>query len=123
MALAGTMVIVLRLHVASGAPQNTAREQFHHLYLSLNVHLTNWTDTTHIPLPTMDITAFLASKRETLLIADHATYRAQLSRQILAIRKRLGRTTPKREKFARKPLTAADVQSNVEFVHLQLLIA
>jgi signal recognition particle subunit SRP68 len=71
----------------------------------------------------MDITAFLASKRETLLIADHATYRAQLSRQILAIRKRLGRTTPKREKFARKPLTATDVKTNVEFVHLQLLIA
>lgn len=71
----------------------------------------------------MDITAFLASKRETLLIADHATYRAQLSRQILAIRKRLGRTTPKREKFARKPLTASDVKTNVEFVHLQLLIA
>ena len=46
----------------------------------------------------MDITAFVAGKRETLLIADHATYRAQLSRQILATRKRLGRTTPKREK-------------------------
>jgi signal recognition particle subunit SRP68 len=71
----------------------------------------------------MDITTFIASKRETLLIADHATYRAQLSRQILATRKRLGRTTPKREKFARKPLTAADVQQDVAFVHLQLLIA
>jgi len=71
----------------------------------------------------MDITAFVAGKRETLLIADHATYRAQLSRQILATRKRLGRTTPKREKFARKPLTVADVKSNVAFVHLQILIA
>jgi signal recognition particle subunit SRP68 len=71
----------------------------------------------------MDITAFIASKRETLLIADHATYRAQLSRQILATRKRLGRTTPKREKFTRKPLTAADVKGNVAFVHLQILIA
>jgi signal recognition particle subunit SRP68 len=71
----------------------------------------------------MDITTFIASKRETLLIADHATYRAQLSRQILATRKRLGRTTPKREKFAREPLTAADVKSDVAFVHLQLLIA
>lgn len=71
----------------------------------------------------MDITTFLASKREALLIADHATYRAQLSRQILATRKRLGRATPKREKFARKPLTAADVKSDVAFVHLQLLVA
>jgi signal recognition particle subunit SRP68 len=71
----------------------------------------------------MDITAFIASKRETLLIADHATYRAQLSRQIHATRKRLDRTTPKREKFTRKPLTAADVKSDVAFVHLQLMIA
>ena len=71
----------------------------------------------------MDITAFVAGKRETLLIANHATYRSQLSRQIHATRKRLGRTTPKREKFARKPLTAADVKSDVAFVHLQILIA
>lgn len=71
----------------------------------------------------MDITAFIASKRETLLIADHATYRAQLSRQIHASRKRLGRTTPKREKFARKPLSVEDVKKDVAFVHLQLMIA
>ncbi|KAL1585437.1 hypothetical protein WHR41_05676 [Cladosporium halotolerans] len=71
----------------------------------------------------MDITTFIAGKRETLLIADHATYRAQLSRQILATRKRLGTATPKREKFARKPLTAADVKKDVAFVHLQIMVA
>lgn len=71
----------------------------------------------------MDITAFVANKRKTLLIADHNTYRAQLSRQILATRKRLGRATPKREKFAQKPITTADVASNHEFAHLLILVA
>nr|OQO26151.1 hypothetical protein B0A51_07577 [Rachicladosporium sp. CCFEE 5018] len=71
----------------------------------------------------MDITTFLSTKRQALLIADHAAYRSQLSRQILALRKRLGRTTPKREKFSKKPITAADVESNREFLHLLLLLS
>ncbi|KAK3671620.1 signal recognition particle subunit srp68 [Recurvomyces mirabilis] len=71
----------------------------------------------------MDITSFIASHREVLLIGDYSTYRAQLSRQLLGLRKRLGRATPKREKFAAKAITAEDVGNNHEFVHLQLLTA
>lgn len=69
----------------------------------------------------MDITDFISKHRETLLIADYSTYRAQLSRQILATRKRLGRATGKREKFATKAINAEDVGSNHEFAHLLLL--
>lgn len=69
----------------------------------------------------MDITDFVSKHRETLLIADYNTYRAQLSRQILATRKRLGRATNKREKFAPKAITAEDVGNNHEFAHLILL--
>lgn len=69
----------------------------------------------------MDITQFIASHREALLVGDYNAYRAQLSRQLLASRKRLGRATPKREKFAAKPITAEDVGRNHEFAHLLLL--
>ncbi|KAK3056730.1 signal recognition particle subunit srp68 [Extremus antarcticus] len=69
----------------------------------------------------MDITSFVSARRETLLIADYNTYRTQLSRQILSTRKRLGRATPKREKYGPKAVTAEDVGSNHEFAHLLLL--
>lgn len=69
----------------------------------------------------MEITQFVASHREALLIGDYNTYRAQLSRQILATRRRLGRATNKREKFAVKPVSAEDVGSNHEFARLVLL--
>lgn len=69
----------------------------------------------------MEITNFISKHRETLLIADYNTYRAQLSRQILAARRRLGRATGKREKFAPKTIAAEDVASNHEFAHLLLL--
>ncbi|TKA60616.1 hypothetical protein B0A55_12563 [Friedmanniomyces simplex] len=69
----------------------------------------------------MDITPFVASHREALLIGDYNIYRSQLSRQLLATRKRLGRATAKREKFAKKDVTAEDVGNNHESVHLLLL--
>jgi signal recognition particle subunit SRP68 len=69
----------------------------------------------------MDITQFVATSREALLIGDYNSYRASLSRRLLATRKRLGRATHKKEKFAVKPVTAEDVASNHEFVHLLLL--
>ncbi|KAF7190262.1 Signal recognition particle subunit SRP68 [Pseudocercospora fuligena] len=69
----------------------------------------------------MEITQFVASHREALLIGDYNTYRAQLSRQLLATRKRLGRATNKREKFAAKPVTAEDIGNKHEFLHLLLL--
>ena len=71
----------------------------------------------------MDITNFIATSREALLITDYPTYRASLSRKILSIRKRLHIQTPRREKFTRKPVTADNVGSNHEYVHLQLLVA
>lgn len=71
----------------------------------------------------MDITQFVAVKREALLVGDYNSYRAQSSRQLLATRKRLGRATHKREKFTVKPITATDIGSDHAFAHLQLLTA
>lgn len=71
----------------------------------------------------MDITTFVSNHRETLLVADYNTYRAQLSRQILSARKRLGRATPRREKFAVREVTAEEIGSNHENAHLLLLTA
>ncbi|KAK5700716.1 signal recognition particle subunit srp68 [Elasticomyces elasticus] len=64
-----------------------------------------------------------SNHREALLVGDYNVYRTQLSRQLLAIRKRLGRATAKKEKFAKKEISASDVGSNLEFVHLLLLTA
>ncbi|KAH9826093.1 signal recognition particle 68 kDa protein [Teratosphaeria destructans] len=69
----------------------------------------------------MDITAFVSARRETLLIGDYATYRAQLSRQLHSLRKRLGLATPKREKFAKKDVTAENIGSNHEYGRLLIL--
>ena len=71
----------------------------------------------------MDITAFISTHREALLIGDYNTYHSQLSRQILATRKRVGRATARREKFAPKAVTPADVGNDPEFVHLLVLTA
>ncbi|TKA30063.1 hypothetical protein B0A50_02782 [Salinomyces thailandicus] len=71
----------------------------------------------------MDITTYVSQKREALLIGDYATYRASLSRQLQTLRKRLGRATPKREKFTRKEVTAEDIGRNHEFVYMLLLAA
>lgn len=71
----------------------------------------------------MDITAFTIGKREeALLVGDYNAYRKQLSRQLLAARKRLGRTTAKGAKYTTKPaITADDVAKNGEYAHLLLL--
>lgn len=69
----------------------------------------------------MEVTEFVAKHREALLIGDYASYRAHLSRQLLATRKRLGRATPKKEKFAKKEVKAEDIASDHEFAYLLLL--
>lgn len=69
----------------------------------------------------MNVTQFIASNREALLIGDYNSYRAQLSRRLLAARKRVGRATHKKDKFAVKPITAEDIASNHEFAHILLL--
>jgi signal recognition particle subunit SRP68 len=64
----------------------------------------------------MDITNFILSHRErALLIGDYGTYRSQLSRQLVTLRKRLGRSTPKKAKFTAKPITVEDFKSNNEY--------
>lgn len=71
----------------------------------------------------MDITTFVTSNRDKAL-GDWATYRSQLSHQILSLRKRLGRTTPKNSKYAPKaPITAEDIGSDPLFARLQILSA
>jgi hypothetical protein len=67
-------------------------------------------------LVVMDITSFILSHRErALLIGDYGTYKTQLSRQLVTLRKRLGRSTPKKSKFTVKPITVDDYKSNNEY--------
>lgn len=62
----------------------------------------------------MEITKFVITGRDqALLYGDYSTYRNQLSRQLLSIRKKLGRTTKKGAKYASKaPVTAQDIANN-----------
>ncbi|KAL5377179.1 hypothetical protein DPSP01_009991 [Paraphaeosphaeria sporulosa] len=71
----------------------------------------------------MDITKFVADHREAaFLVGDYSSYRAQLSRRLRIVRKKLGRATAKNAKYTGKaPVTAEEVGKNVEFLHLQLL--
>lgn len=73
----------------------------------------------------MDITSFVHHSRDkAFLLGDYSTYRTQLSRQLLSLRRKLGRTTPKNQKFASKAaITAQDVGKSPDFVRLQLLTA
>ena len=64
----------------------------------------------------MDITDFIISQREkALLIGDYASYRTQLSRRLLVVRKKLHYTSTKGKKYAaRPPVTAEDIAENHE---------
>ncbi|KAI4719693.1 hypothetical protein E4T48_04170 [Aureobasidium sp. EXF-10727] len=68
----------------------------------------------------MDITTFTVGNRDAaLLIADYNAYRKQLSRQLLALRKRLGRSTNKGQKYSNKStVTAEDVAQNPQYYQL-----
>lgn len=70
----------------------------------------------------MDITTFTVGNRDAaLLLGDYNAYRKQLSRQLLAVRKRLGRSTAKGQKYADKSsVTADDVAKNPECVLILL---
>lgn len=72
----------------------------------------------------MDITNFTIGNRDAaLLIGDYHAYRNQLSRQLLALRKRLGRSIAKGAKYTNKnTVTAEDIASNNQNAHLLLLI-
>ncbi|KAF1912826.1 hypothetical protein BDU57DRAFT_457653 [Ampelomyces quisqualis] len=71
----------------------------------------------------MDITKFVGESRDAaFLLGDHSTYRAQLSRRLRTVQKKLGRATPKNAKYAAKAgVTAGDVGQNIEFLHILLL--
>ncbi|KAF2258711.1 hypothetical protein CC78DRAFT_525875 [Lojkania enalia] len=71
----------------------------------------------------MDITKFIVDHREAaFLLGDYSTYRAQLSRRLRIVRKKLGRATAKNAKYASKaPVTAEEVGRNIEFLHLLIL--
>lgn len=64
----------------------------------------------------MDITNFIFHDRDAALtIGNYNTYRIQLSRKLSALRKKLGRSTPKNAKFDGKAIiTAEDIGTNHE---------
>lgn len=66
----------------------------------------------------MEITEFFFSRRENALLAgDYNAYRAQSSRRVHTVRKKLNQTTPKGRKYtARPPISAENVGSNQEYV-------
>lgn len=66
----------------------------------------------------MDITEFIASLRNNvLLLGDYGSYRTRLSRRLLTVRRKLGRTSAKGKKYiGRDPITATDIGSNHECV-------
>jgi signal recognition particle subunit SRP68 len=69
-------------------------------------------------LRAMDLTKFVVEHREAaFLLGDHGTYRAQLSRRLRIVRKKLGRATAKNAKYAAKaPVTAGDIGKDIEHV-------
>ena len=64
----------------------------------------------------MDITSLIAFSREqALLVGDYNSYRAQLSRRLHTLRKKLGQTTPKGKKYSpAKEITAEDIKQDHE---------
>ena len=67
---------------------------------------------------TMDITKFIVSQRENaLLVGDYASYRKQLSRRLLVVRKKLHYTSLKSKKYVARPaVTAEEIAQNHEYV-------
>lgn len=68
----------------------------------------------------MDITKFIKEQREKALLAgDYGSYRKQLSRRLLVVRKKLKYTSPKGRKYTPKdPVTAEDIASDHEYAQL-----
>ena len=64
----------------------------------------------------MDITAFVISQREEAFLGgDHDDYRAQCSRRIHTLRRRLNIATPKGRKYTAKPaITTESLSKNNE---------
>lgn len=73
----------------------------------------------------MDITSFIVALRnKAVLVGDYGSYRRQLSRRLLVVRKKLNYVSPtsKGHKYAAKPpITAQNISNNPDFIHLLLL--
>ena len=98
--------------MAAAEPHTPHHRPFSHIYITINTPR----ETFRGVIIDMDITAFAIGNRESaLLIGDYNSYRSQLSRKLLAVRRRLGRATPKNAKFQQKPpVTAEDIKKNKE---------
>lgn len=70
-------------------------------------------------LVAMDITDFIVSQRQkALLVGDYGSYRKQLSRRLLVVRRKLNYTSVKGRKYAAKtPVSVDDIAKNHEFVN------
>ena len=66
----------------------------------------------------MDVTNFIVSQRQkALLVGDYGSYRRQLSRRLLVVRRKLNYTSTKGRKYSAKAsVTAEDIANNHEFV-------
>ena len=72
----------------------------------------------------MDITKFIVAQREkALLVGDYASYRKQLTRRLLVVRKKLHYTSTKGKKYTARPaVTAEDVAKSHEYVEPKSII-
>lgn len=70
----------------------------------------------------MDITGFVVTQREkALLVGDYGSYRTQLSRRLLVVRRKLNYTSTRGRKYSAKaPVSAENVKSNHELVFVVL---
>ena len=66
----------------------------------------------------MDLTEFIVSQRQkALLVGDYGSYRKQLSRRLLVVRRKLNYTSMKGRKYAAQtPISADDIARNHESV-------
>ncbi len=66
----------------------------------------------------MDLTDFIVSQRQkALLVGDYGSYRKQLSRRLLVVRRKLNYTSMKGRKYAAQtPVSADDIARNHESV-------
>ena len=66
----------------------------------------------------MELTKYIVSHREqALLLGDYNAYRAQLSRRLHSLRKKLGRTSAKGKKYVPPSgITSEDIENNHEYI-------
>lgn len=72
----------------------------------------------HTVQSSMDITKFIVARREkALLVGDYGSYRTQLSRRLLVVRRKLNYTSTRNRRYSAKaPISTEDIKSNHEWV-------